>query len=136
MIMNLKDSIKKILKEEFNNDLDFLGGNPNPFMGDDPLVVVWLDETTTKEQINDLWGMLEESGSYLSISKETFIDSVFNDTSKYGIAYIKTYQDPKDTKRMSFGDNEELFRMYKYVEIREDLKGKPYTEYHLKDIFN
>lgn len=131
VIMNLKNTIK----ESFD-DLDFLKGTPNPFLTEDPLVVLWLDETTTKEQITMLWDMIQDAGIYTTTDKVFFIHSVFDDTSKQGIAYIKMYRDNKDNKRMSFGDTRELFEEFKYADVRKDLKGKPYTEYQLKDIFN
>lgn len=131
---NLKEIIKKILKESFD-DLDFLKGTPNPFLTEDPLVVLWLDETTTKEQITMLWDMIQDSGIYTTTDKVFFIHSVFDDTSNRGIAYIKTYRDNQDNKRMSFGDTRELFEEFKYAEVRPDLVGKPYTQYYLKDIF-
>lgn len=131
VIMKLKNTIT----ESFD-DLDFLKGTPNPFLTEDPLVVLWLDETATKEQITMLWDMLQDSGIYTTTDKVFFIHSIFDDTSKQGIAYIKTYVDYKDNKRMTFGDTRELFEEFKYTDVRPDLKGKPYTYYYLKDIFN
>lgn len=132
---DLKENIKKVLKEAFEDEFDFLKGNPNPFIIGNPLVVVWLDRSATKEQIGELWEMIKEYTSDFDAGKEKFINSIFKNINTKGSAYVKIYIDKKDNKRASYGDSKWLFNYYQYSGVSEDLLNEPYVEYKLKDIF-
>jgi hypothetical protein len=47
-------------------------GTLNPFMSDDPLVVVWLDKSATESEINKLYDMLLEVNSKIRNNRNIF----------------------------------------------------------------
>jgi|688.fasta_scaffold158508_2 hypothetical protein len=109
-------------------------GTLNPFMSDDPLVVVWLDKSATESEINKLYDMLLEVNIEISTSKSDFVKSLLT-YSRNGSAYVKSYIAQNGEKRAGYGDTKALFDEHKYWKAMEDLDGKPYIEYKLGDIF-
>jgi len=132
--MSLRDKIKNILREDTFDDFDFIKGKPNPFMSNDPLVVVWLDNTVTEEEVGELWNMIYESGANFNTYKEKFVKSILSYL-RSGSAYVKSFINTVDVKKVSYGNNQFLFDEYKYSTVREDLIGDPYVEWDLKDLF-
>lgn len=122
----------KLIRE--SNDFDWAMGNPNPFTVGDPLVVVWLDKTTTEYELGELWDMLIEAGIYTESTKAIVQNKLLR-YAEEGTAYIKFYTDRKGIKRMSYGNSYLIFNEHKYETVEESLKRVPYKEYKLNDIF-
>lgn len=134
--MILRKNIKKIIKEEEMDDFDWINMEaPNPFMTDDPLVVVWLDESTTESELGQLYDMLTQVNTRMGDSRQQFIRSLLK-YSKNGSAYIRFFINQYNVRRIGYGDNKLIFYENKYLDVRKDLEGKPYIQYKLNHIFN